>query len=102
MGIRIACLILMVVVTPYNWYTWVFAAGAIVLPYIAVVTANVDSNTRRVERESPERALPSSPTVQDGRSPSEAGTPRVIRVDEQRPLAGSLEGSPSTPPDSPV
>ena len=40
MGIRIACFILMVVITPYGWYTWVFGAAAIVLPYIAVVMAN--------------------------------------------------------------
>ncbi len=42
MGIRIACFILMVVITPYGWYTWVFGAAAIVLPYIAVVLANVE------------------------------------------------------------
>ena len=42
MGIRIACFILMVVITPYGWYTWVFGVAAIVLPYVAVVTANVE------------------------------------------------------------
>ena len=45
MGIRIACFILMVVITPYGWYTWVFGAAAIVLPYIAVVLANVTCRT---------------------------------------------------------
>lgn len=38
MGVRTACLILAVVVT--GWLRWVFLAGAIFLPYAAVVLAN--------------------------------------------------------------
>ena len=41
MAIRVACFVLMVVVTPYSWYTWLFAVGACFLPYVAVVVANV-------------------------------------------------------------
>ena len=51
----------MVVITPYGWYTWVFGAAAIFLPYIAVVTANVSQNVRPTAPESPERALPAAP-----------------------------------------
>jgi hypothetical protein len=98
MGIRVACFILMVVITPYGWYTWVFAAGAVFLPYIAVVTANVGQDGRRSRREDPERALPASapPAV------SVEEPPRVIRVEEQHPLAPGSAEAPDSPtrPDS--
>ena len=38
MGIRTACFILMVVVD--GWLRWVFAAGAVFLPFFAVVAVN--------------------------------------------------------------
>lgn len=38
MSIRTACFILLVVID--EWYRWVFAAGAVFLPIIAVVAAN--------------------------------------------------------------
>lgn len=38
MSIRVACLILAMVVQ--GWMMWVFFAGAILLPYFAVVLAN--------------------------------------------------------------
>lgn len=57
MGIRIACFVLMVVVQPLSWYTWVFAAGAILLPYFAVIIANVGFDTRAPEVENPEQAI---------------------------------------------
>ncbi|WP_222851057.1 DUF3099 domain-containing protein [Phytoactinopolyspora mesophila] len=41
MGIRIACLPLAVITT--GWVRWFFIAGAVVLPYIAVVIANAAS-----------------------------------------------------------
>ena len=40
MAIRLVCFALVLFVTPYSWYTWVFAAMAIFLPYLAVVIAN--------------------------------------------------------------
>ena len=56
MAIRVACFVLMVVVQPYSWYTWLFAVGAIFLPYVAVVVANVAAAP--AERAvPPERAL---------------------------------------------
>ncbi len=82
MGIRVACFVLMVVITPYGWYTWVFGAAAIFLPYIAVVSANVGQEGRRNRREDPEAALPAAPSA-----PSASAAPevRVIRIDETRP-----------------
>lgn len=84
MGIRIACFIAMVLVTPYGWYTWVFAAGAIFLPYLAVVVANVGQESKAPPAQSPERMLdttpaPDAPPVR----PADTG-PRVIRIDELR------------------
>ncbi|GAA4402635.1 hypothetical protein GCM10023168_13380 [Fodinibacter luteus] len=38
MGIRTACFILLVVID--DWYRWIFAAGAVFLPFVAVVAAN--------------------------------------------------------------
>jgi Protein of unknown function (DUF3099) len=38
MAIRTACFVLLVVVDA--WYRWIFAAGAVFLPFIAVVAAN--------------------------------------------------------------
>jgi hypothetical protein len=38
MSIRTACFVLVVVVD--SWWRWVFAAGAVFLPFIAVVAAN--------------------------------------------------------------
>ena len=70
MGIRIACFILMVVITPYGWYTWVFGVGAMVLPYVAVVLANVGQDAHIPQAESPERAIDAAP-VASGDGPSE-------------------------------
>ena len=38
MAIRTVCFVLLVVVDA--WYRWIFAAGAVFLPFIAVVAAN--------------------------------------------------------------
>ena len=53
MTIRIVCFALMMFVQPYGWYTWVFAAAAAVLPYIAVVFANAGSDSTETTAESP-------------------------------------------------
>ena len=88
MGIRVACFILMVVITPYGWYTWVFGAAAIFLPYIAVVSANVGQEARRNRREDPEPALPAVPST------ATATDTQVIRIEETRALPA--EGKPPT------
>lgn len=78
MGIRMACFALTVFVTPYGWYTWVFATAAAVLPYIAVVFANAAAPTRRTRAESPVQQLEARAQKQ---APPEAG-PQVITIHE--------------------
>jgi hypothetical protein len=78
MGVRVACFILMVLITPYGWYTWVLGAAAIFLPYIAVVLANVGEEGRRNRREDPEPSLPAAPTAPAPRPAEE----NVIRIQE--------------------
>ncbi len=85
MGVRVACFILMVVITPYGWYTWVLGAAAILLPYIAVVSANVSENVRRTVREDPERALTAAPAEPASAPEPRAAAPTVIRLEETRP-----------------
>lgn len=81
MSVRVACFVLMVVVTPYGWHTAVFAVGAIVLPYFAVVLANVGRDTRPTTAVNPERALTATPPP----PPAPPERPYVIRLDEQPP-----------------
>lgn len=78
MAVRTLCLVLMVVVVPYGWYTFLFAIGAVVLPYIAVVIANAAQAGRVTHAEAPEtQALPAAPA-----QPEEPRTPGVIRISE--------------------
>ncbi|MDQ1128434.1 DUF3099 domain-containing protein [Microbacterium sp. SORGH_AS_0888] len=81
MAIRVVCFGLMVLVTPYGWYTWVFAAGAVFLPYIAVVIANVGEDVVDTAAESPERTL-AAPKPTEAEAPPPAATPTVIRIAE--------------------
>lgn len=84
MGVRIACFILMVVITPYGWYTWVFGAGAVFLPYIAVVLANVGNDTTSVRAVKPARALEAPAPMRP--QPAAANMPGVIRIEETRTI----------------
>lgn len=84
MGIRIACLLAMILVTPYGWYSWLFALGAVVLPYIAVVIANVGQDTKDAQAQRPDRMLPEA-----GTAPAPAPAPGVIRVTESAPPDGA-------------
>ncbi|WP_237684663.1 DUF3099 domain-containing protein [Microbacterium cremeum] len=91
MGVRIACLLAMVLITPYSWYTWLLGAAAIFLPYVAVVSANVGNEARRNRREDPGPALP--PPVH----PAETA-PRVIRVEETPHTTAPDSSHPGGPP----
>ncbi|MGO2745144.1 DUF3099 domain-containing protein [Microbacterium sp.] len=82
MGIRMACFALTVLVTPYGWYTWVFAFSAAVLPYIAVVFANAVSPTRTQPAESPVEELTAAPHRDDA-PPATSG---VFTVNERASL----------------
>lgn len=57
MAVRVLCFLLMVFVQPLGWWTWIFGAGAIFLPYIAVVLANAGQDAKTVDAVPPERQL---------------------------------------------
>lgn len=83
MTIRMVCIAAMVLITPYGWYTWLLGIGAVFLPYIAVVIANVGQEMQRPGAESPERQL----EAPDRSAPLPAA-PTVIRIAEApRPAA---------------
>lgn len=90
MAIRMVCFLLMVLITPYGWQTWLFGIAAIVLPYIAVVNAN-NSEDLGSGAQNPERALPAAPVV-----PKPVPTDStVIRIEE-----GNSPGQPESRGDS--
>jgi len=68
MGIRTLCVILVIVVP--GPLRWVFAVGAIALPYVAVVAANAAGERR-------ERPLPPPPPIQ---RPGLTGAPPAAPV----------------------
>nr|WP_201469966.1 DUF3099 domain-containing protein [Microbacterium hydrocarbonoxydans] len=81
MTIRIVCFALMMFVQPYGWYTWVFAAAAAVLPYIAVVFANAGSDSTETTAESPLQEIEAPAPVAEKPSPS-TSDPQVITIRE--------------------
>lgn len=83
MTIRIVCFALMMFVQPYGWYTWVFAAGAAVLPYIAVVFANAGSDSTETIAESPVQQLEAARPV-DPTPIVEASDPGIFTIRESR------------------
>ncbi|MFS0714641.1 DUF3099 domain-containing protein [Microbacterium sp. 2P01SA-2] len=84
MAVRVVCFILMVVIAPYGWHTAALAVGAIFLPYIAVVVANVGDDVREPAAVSPLAALPERPS-EPPRAPESPAKPTVIEVRESRP-----------------
>lgn len=80
MSVRVVCFVLMVVITPYGWHTWILAVGAVVLPYLAVVVANVASDAGGPTALPPERQLPAATTA----NPAPA-VPEVITIREADP-----------------
>ena len=69
MTIRTACVLLAIVVP--GWPRWVFLAGAVALPYLAVVAANSGRSRRGSPPPAPveatTRMLPAGPGVSDAR-----------------------------------
>lgn len=82
MGIRMGCFLAMVLVTPYGWYTWIFGAGAVILPYVAVVVANVGQDTKTPVAERPERMLERPASPDSVRTPPPPEPPAVITITE--------------------
>lgn len=71
MGIRIACIVAMLFV--HSWWLIVFGAGAVFLPYVAVVIANASRFSTESEVERPGSIVPSNdPASRNSGSP---GTP---------------------------
>ncbi|WP_106121548.1 DUF3099 domain-containing protein [Nesterenkonia sandarakina] len=56
MGIRMVCFILAVILQ--NWMTWVLLAAAVILPYVAVTTANVGADRYMGRRQSEDLDAP--------------------------------------------
>ncbi len=88
MSVRVVCFVLMVVITPYGWHTGILAVGAVLLPYLAVVVANVGSDGRDVKAVPPERQLMAAAEV-----PPAPARPDIIRIQESPASTAA-----STPP----
>ena len=95
MGVRVVCFILMVVITPYGWYTWVLAAGAVFIPYIAVVLANVgaDDAPPRGGEPGTRAARRADGPPSDPPTPGSSASPRRTRSSR-----GRRSPSPADPP----
>ena len=72
MSIRVLCIVAMLFAQ--GWWLVVFAAGAIFLPYIAVVLANVGGPTRAPQVLRPGNILPTTPPSPNA-VPGTGGTP---------------------------
>lgn len=96
MAIRLACVLLLPVVP--GWWKALALAGAVVLPYVAVLLAN--DPDLRAERTEPAAPPPAS------RVPSQGDeSPRVLRIDEDgtvidvdEPMRGSEQSRSGTAP----
>lgn len=88
MGIRMACFALTVLVTPYGWYTWVFAIATAVLPYIAVVFANAVSPTATPPAESPTQQLSAPPAAT-----TDVADSTIVTIQEQSKDAEQSKGA---------
>lgn len=80
MSVRVVCFVLMVVITPYGWHTGILAVGAVLLPYLAVVVANVGSDGNEATAVAPEREITAAPPA-----PPVAPATEVIRIRESDP-----------------
>ncbi len=81
MSIRVVCVVLLVFVR--GWAMWIIAAGAIILPYIAVVLANVGNTPPQPDVERPGAIVPV------GRPARFADEPRGERERERQSDDGS-------------
>ncbi|RXZ70712.1 DUF3099 domain-containing protein [Agromyces albus] len=83
MSIRVLCIVAMLFAQ--GWWLVVFAAGAIFLPYIAVVLANVGGPTRAPEVLRPGNLVPTTPPGPSavpgtGEAPSTADAPKTAEA----------------------
>ena len=81
MSIRVGCIFAMLFVD--GWWLAVCAAGAIFLPYVAVVLANVSGPSHTQEVLRPGGLVSQRPT--DQATPSSGPQPEGFRPDDPRP-----------------
>jgi hypothetical protein len=80
-----------------GWWLVVCAAGAIFLPYVAVVLANVSGPTRSTEVLRPGGLVPRTPAVSDTRPEPD---PRSEDADVDAPADAGADADAAEPPDS--
>jgi hypothetical protein len=81
MGVRMVCLVLAFVV--HGWLAWVFVAGAVILPYVAVLLANAGRET-----------APRAPTTLIGAG---GGAPRQLALGAAPRRPAPAPGGPARP-----
>jgi hypothetical protein len=95
MGIRVVCIFALLFAQ--GWWILVFAAGAVFLPYFAVVVANVGTSRRGDEVLRPGGLVPLQPTepivhdAPDG-APAPEGDPRFHAAADDDPRETRPEG----------
>ena len=94
MSIRVVCIFCMLFAQ--GWWLLVFAAGAVFLPYIAVVLANVSGPTRNDTVLRPGGIVPVTPPQPHG---GDQGAPMADGPDQAAPGTEAHDG-PATPSDS--
>ena len=86
MGIRLVCIVLMFLV--HGWLQWACFAGAIFLPWIAVILANAGSDRTRGEKD-PEFMIETAPPQLTGPpAPEEPGVVPGELADDDAPASG--------------
>lgn len=89
MSIRMVCFILAVILQ--NWMTWVLLAAAVVLPYVAVTTANVGADRYMGRRQSEDMDSPALLTTVHEEGEPEAGQ-QWWEEDDSTPYESSPNG----------
>ncbi|MGR0219155.1 DUF3099 domain-containing protein [Agromyces sp. ZXT2-6] len=95
MGIRVVCIFALLFAQ--GWWILVFAAGAVFLPYFAVVVANVGTSRRGDEVLRPGGLVPlapTAPTADDSAddAPAHEGDPRFHAAADDDPREKRPEG----------
>ena len=91
MGIRVACIFALLFAQ--GWWILVFAAGAIFLPYFAVIVANVGTSRRDQEVLRPGGLVPLAPdaAARDD-APADEADPRFRAASDDDPRDARPEG----------
>ncbi len=96
MSIRVACIFAMLFAQ--GWWLVVFAAGAVFLPYVAVVLANVSGPTRGEEVLRPGNIVPVGPLQPGGADAADSPDAAVSPDAASEPAAEPPAASPTPEP----